>query len=101
VLTVLGNCTVVRAQVGFLRKHVQLGSEESSEEEEEDGKAGPGAEEVCAHRLIHRHDAHTFSKSSEEETSSEEEEEKPKLLFRPKFVPKCVHRVGIPSIYSY
>ena len=33
----------------------------------------------------------TFPKSSEEESSSEEEEEeKPKLSFRPKFVPKCV-----------
>jgi len=37
----------------------------------------------------------TLSKSSEEETSSVEEEEKPKFLFRPKFVPKCVCPVRI------
>ena len=80
---------------------MQLGSEETSEEEEEDGKAGAGDEEVCGHRLIHRHYAHVFPKSSEEETSSEEEEEeKPKLLFRPKFVPKCVYPAGISPVCS-
>ncbi|KAF9778125.1 microfibrillar-associated protein MFAP1, Zn finger, CCHC type protein [Thelephora terrestris] len=46
------------------------GSGESSEDEDEE-KAGEGEEE-----------------SSEEESSEEEEEEKPKLLFRPKFVPQ-------------
>ena len=97
----LVNCPalVVCNRVGFLRAYVQVGSEESSEEEEEGVKAGE--EEVCGHRLIYRHYAHALPKSSEEETSSEEEEEeKPKLLFRPKFVPKCVYPAGIPHICS-
>ena len=92
---------VVCNRIGSLRAYVQLGSEESSEEEEEDVKVGAGEEEVCGHRLIYRNYAHDLPKSSEEETSSEEEEEeKPKLLFRPKFVPKCVYPAGIPHFCS-
>jgi len=78
---------------------VKSGSEESSEEEEEDGKGGvEEGEEVRDYqngRCLAVQVA--FLKSSEEETSSEEEEqEKPKLLFRPKFVPKWVCLTGTP-----
>ena len=41
-----------------------------------------------------------FSKSSEGESSSEEEEEKPKLHFRPRFVPKCACITRIPPVCS-
>jgi len=66
-------------------KVIVAGREESSEEEEE----SPSEEEG--------------SPSEEEGSSSEEEEEeeKPKFLFRPKFVPKCVCPPGISPICSY
>ena len=69
-------------------------SESEEESEEEDVKPGvPEATSVCPFAPSIPRFAFDSTLQSSEYESDSEEEEKPKLQFRPVFVPKCVYTI--------